>query len=263
MRRTDRLFRIVLTIGHERVVTGRHLAEVLGVALRTVYRDIRDLVRSGVPIEGEAGVGYRIRRGYQVPPLMFTEDELQALSLGVGIVRAWADAGLAEAAQRVQAKVDAVLPDEMKPKLAYGAMIVPGRHVPTLIGDHLSSLRGAISSRRKVSLNYPRPFAGRSERTVHPLVLAYWGGSWTLGAWCEVVADFRTFRVDGIAHLDVSSETFRDVKGRQLADYLSAASGHDAVLGGAVDALKVGEALWPPAAAAMRPGQEDRHQCTK
>ncbi len=247
MRRANRLFQIVLTIGQERVVTGKRLAQLLGVALRTVYRDIGDLVRSGVPIEGEAGVGYRLRRGYQVPPLMFTDEELQALHLGVSIVRAWADAELADAAQRVLAKVDAVLPDAVKPKLAYGAMIVPGGHLPAMIGDHLSSLRRAISGRRKVRLTYPRPFAERSERTIRPFVLAYWGGSWTLGGWCELAEDFKTFRVGGIARLEVSVETFGEEKGRRLADYLAAAPSHDAVLGGVVDALKVGEVLWPTA----------------
>lgn len=243
MRRADRLFQIVLTIGHERVVTGAHLARGLGVALRTVYRDIGDLIRSGVPIEGAAGVGYRLRRGYQVPPLMFTDEELQALHLGVGIVRAWADAGLADAARRVQAKVDAVLPEESRPRLTYGAMIVPGGHVPAAIGDRLSSLRGAVSGRRKVRITYPRPFADRSERTVRPLALAYWGGGWTLGAWCEAAADFRTFRVDGIASLHVSTDVFPDEPGHRLADYLVVAPGHDAVLGGVVDSLRAGEPL--------------------
>jgi predicted DNA-binding transcriptional regulator YafY len=253
MRPADRLFRIVLTIGRERIITGKRLAEVLGVATRTVYRDIRCLINAGVPIQGEAGVGYRLRRGYQIPPLMFTDEELQALHLGASIVRTWADAGLAQAAEQVLAKVDAVLPAAIRPKLTYGAMIVPGGHVPTVIADHLSVLRGAISARRKVTFNYPRPFAECSDRIVRPLVLAYWGGSWTLGAWCENVSDFRTFRVDGIAGLEVASETFNDEQDRRLADYLAAAPGHDAVLGGVVDALKCGNTLWPTATMPNRP----------
>ena len=116
MRSTDRLFQIVLTIGRERTITGKRLAEMLGVTTRTVYRDIRSLIQSGVPIEGEAGVGYRLRRGYQIPPLMFTDEELQALHLGASIVRTWADAGLAVAAGQVLAKVDAVLPAASRPK---------------------------------------------------------------------------------------------------------------------------------------------------
>jgi predicted DNA-binding transcriptional regulator YafY len=247
MRSADRLFQIVLTIGRERTITGKRLAEILGVTTRTVYRDIRSLIDSGVPIQGEAGVGYRLRRGYQIPPLMFTDEELQALHLGASIVRTWTDASLAGAAEQVLAKVDAVLPPASRPKLTYGAMIVPGGHVPTIIADHLSMLRGAINVRRKVTFNYPRPFAECSDRIVRPLVLAYWGGSWTLGAWCENVADFRTFRVDGISGLEVSNETFDDEQDRKLADYLAAAPAHDAVLGGVVDALKSGSKLWPTA----------------
>ena len=114
-----------------------------------------------------------------------------------------------------------------------------------LTPTHLGLWRGPVGPRRKVALNYPRPFAETSDRVVRPLVLAYWGGSWTLGAWCENVADFRTFRVDGISGLELSSETYADEPGRRLADYLAAAAGHDAVLGGVVDALKSGEKLWP------------------
>jgi predicted DNA-binding transcriptional regulator YafY len=115
MRRSDRLFQIVLKIGGAQLITGKQLAQSLGVTPRTVYRDIRDLVRSGVPIQGEAGVGYRLNRGYQIPPLMFTDEELQALHLGVSIVRTWADAGLAEASEQVLAKVEAVLPAAIRP----------------------------------------------------------------------------------------------------------------------------------------------------
>jgi predicted DNA-binding transcriptional regulator YafY len=254
MRSSDRLFQIVLKIGHERIITGKRLAEILGVTTRTVYRDIRCLIASGVPIQGAAGVGYRLGRGYQIPPLMFTDEELQALHLGASIVRTWADAGLAGAAEQVLAKVDAVLPASSRPKLTYGAMIVPGGHVPTIIADHLSVLRGAINARRKVVLNYPRPFSRRADRIVRPLVLAYWGGSWTLGAWCESVSDFRTFRIDGISGLEVSSETFDDEPDHKLADYIAASSAHDAVLSGAVDALTSGSKLWPTAKIAMTQG---------
>jgi predicted DNA-binding transcriptional regulator YafY len=250
MRRGDRLFQIVLKIGHGNV-TAKQLAQSLGIATRTVYRDVRDLVRSGVPIEGEAGVGYRLRRGHHVPPLMFTDEELQALHLGVSILGAWADAGLADAAQRVLAKVNVVLPDSIKPKLAYGAIIVPGGHVPVVIADHLSVLRGAVNARRKVNFNYPRPFAERSRRTVWPIVLTYWGGCWTLGAWCEYASDFRTFRLDNMVHVDVSVETYLDKPGLRLSDYLAAAPEHDAVLNAVVDSLRVREPLWPTARVAF------------
>ena len=247
MRRADRLFQIVLTMGRQRIVTSKRLAQELGVTTRTVYRDIADLIRSGVPIDGEAGVGYRLRRGYHVPPLMFTDEELQALHLGASIVRTWTDAGLAKAAEQVLAKIDVVLPAAVRPKLAYGAMIVPGGHVPKVIADHLSTLRRAIGTRHKVVFDYPRPFAERTSRIVRPLVLAYWGGSWTLGAWCETAHEFRTFRVDGIVNLVTSKEVFPERQGQRLADYLAAAPTHDAVLGAVVDALKSGEPPWQSA----------------
>lgn len=252
MRRADRLFQIVLMMNREHVVTGRDIADALGVTTRTIYRDIADLIRSGVPIEGEAGVGYRLGRGYQVPPLMFSDEELQALHLGASIVRTWSDVGLAKAAEHALAKVDAVLPPVLRAKMTYGAMIVPGGHVPKLISDHLSVLRHAISERHKVLFDYPRPFANQTQRTVLPIVLAYWGGSWTLGGWCETVDQFRTFRLDGIVALSVSKDVFPDQDGLRRADYIAAASTHDAVLGALTDALRAGEMVWPTIPGAVR-----------
>lgn len=245
VRRADRLFQIVLRMSHERIITGQSLAEGLGVTTRTIYRDIADLMRTGVPIEGEAGVGYRLARGYHVPPMMFTDEELQALHLGASIVRTWSDVGLAKASEQVLAKVEAVLPAQVRPRMTYGAMIVPGGHVPQVISDNLSMLRRAINAGCKVMFDYPRPFAEQRRRTARPLVLAYWGGTWTLGAWCETVEAFRTFRLDGVLDLTLSKETFSNELGRQLADYLADASTHDAVLGALADALKAGEAVWP------------------
>lgn len=117
VRRADRLFRIIQILRRRRVTTARRLAEELEVSARTVYRDVQDLVASGVPIEGEAGVGYVLRRGYDLPPLMFTEDEIEALVLGARIVGSWADAALARAAGDVLVKVDAVLPPRLKHRL--------------------------------------------------------------------------------------------------------------------------------------------------
>ena len=109
MRRADRLFQIVLMLGRGRVTTAKRIAERLGVSERTIYRDVSDLMGTGVPIQGEAGVGYALRRGYQIPPLMFDEDELQALVFGADVARSWGDAAIADAADRILAKVDAVL----------------------------------------------------------------------------------------------------------------------------------------------------------
>ena len=245
MRRSDRLFKIILMIGRRRVVTGQQLAKVLGVTTRTIYRDVKDLILSGVPVEGEAGVGYRLRPGSHVPAMMFTDEELQALHLGGSIVRVWADAGLAEAAAAALAKIDSVLPAELQSKPLLAGIVVPGAHVSAIGAHNFSILRGAIQHRHKVMFNYPRPFALQAERLVRPLALSYWGGSWTLGAWCETTCDFRTFRVDGMLKLRTSGEIYAQESGRGLRDYLEGAVEHDAVLGNAADALRQDEPLWP------------------
>src|SRR3546814_9884514 len=113
MRRADRLFQIVQELRRRKLVTARQLAESLEVSERTIYRDIKDLAASGVPIAGEAGVGYVLQRGYDLPPLMFTEEEIEALVLGARIIECWADAALAKAAADVVAKVEAVLPGHL------------------------------------------------------------------------------------------------------------------------------------------------------
>src|SRR5262245_64222272 len=126
MRPADRLFQIVLLLGRGRVVTARAIAERLEVSERTIYRDIQDLVASGVPIDGEAGVGYCLRRGFQVPPLMFDEQELQALVFGAEVAKSWGDVAMAQAADRILAKIDAVLPERLRPQLATQRLVVQG-----------------------------------------------------------------------------------------------------------------------------------------
>ena len=117
MRPADRLFQIVLQLGRGRVLTAQHLAERLEVSERTIYRDIQNLMASGVPIDGEAGVGYRLHRGYQVPPMMFDQDELQALIFGAQVAKRWGDHEMAAAAERILDKVDAVLPENLRGEL--------------------------------------------------------------------------------------------------------------------------------------------------
>lgn len=245
MRRADRLFRIVLLLSRGRLATGSELARGLGVSTRTLYRDIADMVRGGVPIEGEAGVGFRMRSGYQVPPLMFTQEELQALQLGAGIVRGWADAGLRSAAESLLAKVEAALPAALRPQLVGGGLIVPERPVPPAIGNSLAVLRGAIRRGRKMRFTYLRPFADQAERIVWPLGLIYWGGAWTLAAWCELRAGFRSFRVDALRDPVMLAAAVPKQGGRGLRDYLDTVPPGDAVLGNMVDALRDAGRPWP------------------
>lgn len=220
MRRADRLFQLILLLGRKRVVTAQRLAAELGVSERTVYRDVRDLTLSGVPIEGEAGVGYVLRRGFQVPPLMFTAEELRALVLGARMVQGFSDPALQEAVANALVKIEAVLPDALKGDLDDRRLMVPDCHVPPSLRKLLGLLRAAIDERRKLRFAYTRRDGERSFRVVRPLALAFWGPQWTLAAWCELREDFRTFRLDRISALTVETEVFADERGRTVEDYL-------------------------------------------
>lgn len=222
MRRADRLFQLILMLGGGKIVTGDRLAERLGVSKRTVYRDFKDLSASGVPIEGEAGVGFRLRPGYQVPPLMFTTEELQALVFGARMVRSCADDDLRAAASSLLAKVDAVLPVDLKPLMEDTGLLVPDFRVSSEVKQNLKKLRDAVSQRRRVGFEYTRSDGALVTTRARPLCLRYVGGTWTLGAWSEFDEAFRTFRVYRIAGLEISPETFIADHGRALSGYLAA-----------------------------------------
>src|SRR5262245_11101104 len=148
MRRADRLFQIIQFMRRRGVTTAAALADALEVSERTVYRDVRDLVLSGVPIDGEAGVGYRLRKGFDLPPLMFTATELEALVLGTRVVMSWADPALANAAQSALARIEAALPDNLRSRLD-APLFAPGYHVRQEVLERMGILRVAIDERRK------------------------------------------------------------------------------------------------------------------
>lgn len=208
MRRADRLFQIVLLLDRGRAVTARELAEALQVSERTIYRDVADLGRSGVPISGEAGVGYLMRPGYRLPPLMFDAEELAALALGSRMVRSWADPALGRAAERALVRIESVLPQALRQDPARDALLVPGFHVPEAMRAPMAALRASIAAHRKVRLTYTRADGLASQRVIHPLGLVFWGETWTLGAWCELRGGFRSFRLDRIAGLTPLDEAF-------------------------------------------------------
>jgi len=223
LRPADRLFQIVLELGRGRVLTAKYLADMLEVSERTIYRDIADLMASGVPVDGEAGVGYRLHRGYRVPPMMFDQDELQALLFGAGVAKRWGDSDMAAAADRILNKVDAVLPERLRGELNSNALVVP-----TVAGNQseqttaqLGAVRDAINARKRLSMSYSDASGGATERVVWPLTLLYWGFSWTLGAWCELRSDFRSFRIDRIGEAQALAGQFPDESGKRLADYFA------------------------------------------
>lgn len=202
MRRADRLFQIVLCLRRRRAVTAEQMAEELEVSARTIYRDIRDLMASGVPVDGEAGVGYRLRPGFDLPPLMFNADELQALRLGAEIVRGWADADLARAARTALERIEAVLPEKLR-RQGPEPFYVPDFFIPAGTKNYLSELRAAIQAKHQIRIGYVRADGAESVRQIEPVGLFFWGNRWTLGAWCSLRGAFRTFRLDRIASVDL------------------------------------------------------------
>jgi len=208
VRRADRLFEIIQFMRRKDLVRARDLSEQLEVSERTIYRDIQDLVASGVPIEGEAGVGYVLKAGFDLPPLMFNEQEIEALVLGARIVESWADAELATAASNVIAKIEAVIPDRLRTYMANTALLAPSHHYMEPIAFNMAELRRALRSQLKVHFCYRDAAAESSERTVRPLCLAYFGPVWLLSAWCELREGFRHFRTDRITVLENSTERY-------------------------------------------------------
>jgi len=227
MRPADRLFQIVLHLGRGRIVTAAALAEKLEVSERTIYRDIQDLMASGVPIDGEAGVGYRLHRGYQVPPMMFDQDELQALIFGAQVASRWGDHELAAAAERILDKIDAVLPENMRPQLKSQAVVVPemAGYQSEQTTQCLGAVREAINDRRRLYVCYSDADEASTERIVWPLTLLYWGKTWLVGAWCELRQDFRNFRVDRIDEARTLTSAYPDEPGKRLDDYFVKAGG--------------------------------------
>jgi predicted DNA-binding transcriptional regulator YafY len=227
MRRADRLFLIIHAIrGRRTALPARQLADTLGVSVRTVYRDVADLQVSGVPIEGEAGVGYVLRKGADIPPLMFSAEELEALVVGTRFVRAFAGSRLAAGARAALLKIQAVLPDELREQAERTRIFAPvwrNQHYEDFLAL-LDRLHDAIDNRQVLRLCYRDEDDRESRREIEPLCLAFWGGKWTLGGWCRLREDFRNFRPDRMTDCDATGEVFADTAERNLDAYIAAVS---------------------------------------
>ena len=221
MRRADRLFQIIQLLRRRKVVTARELAERLEVSERTVYRDVRDLVASGTPIDGEAGVGYTLRPGYDLPPLMFDHAEIEALVLGARLVEGFGDAELGRAARSLLSQVENVLPKHLAPLLGATRLYVPDVGRGRELSETLLPVRTAVGQGQKLRISYARADGKKSKRVVRPLGTFFWGSSWTLTAWCELRADFRNFRLDRISKVEVLDDRFEAEPGKTLRDYLN------------------------------------------
>ena len=220
MRRADRLFHLVQLIRGRRLTTANFLATRLEVSERTVYRDIADLQHQGVPIEGEAGVGYRLGAGFDLPPLMFTQGEANALVASLRLAQAWLDPGMAADAEAALGKIFSVLPAAARAAAESLPLYAPQLAPDAATQQTLQLLREAVQARRKVRISY-RDAAGKSsERVLWPLGCFYWGAVWTLAAWCETREDFRGFRVDRMASAVMLDDAYRHQDGRTLGDFL-------------------------------------------
>ena len=220
MRRSDRLFDIIQRLRTASgPVTAAALAADLEVTPRTVYRDIATLQARRVPIEGAAGVGYLLRRGFDLPPLMFTVDEVEAIAVGARMVGRLRDPKLQEAAESVLAKVTVVVPDALRASLAASPVFVSEGDAVAATGVDMAELRAAIRDSRKLHIAYADESGRRTHRTIWPIAMAYYVDVTLVGAWCELRADYRNFRVERIQSSKVLDEHFDQENGRLFREW--------------------------------------------
>ena len=218
MRRADRLLRIIqLVRRHRRPVTGSRMAEELEVSLRTLYRDIADLVTDGVPIRGEAGVGYVLGAGYDLPPLMFKSDELEAIMLGLSWVSRRGDKALAIAADDVVAKIGTVLPEALRPFFFDAPLLTPPKFNLTEDQVDVAILRQAIRGQSKVEIDYADEQGRVTRRVIWPIAISYFDAQRLVVAWCELRQGFRHFRSDRVSAMQLLSEKYREPRLKLLA----------------------------------------------
>ncbi len=223
MRKAERLFQLLTLLrSRRRVITAQMLAECLEVSERTIYRDIQALSLSGVPIEGEAGVGYRLKPGFTLPPIMFDQDELEALLLGARMVQRWGDSELGKAATNALDKIRATLPDPAHDAHLRSSewMLVPefSHGENARFGD---LIRAGVREQKILYIDYRRADGEPSQRRLWPLGMVYWGTVWTLVGWCELRSDYRQFRLDRISQLQLLQEAYPQRSEISLQNYLA------------------------------------------
>jgi predicted DNA-binding transcriptional regulator YafY len=217
MRRTDRLYDLIQILRDGRLHRAGEMAERLDVSVRTIWRDMATLMASGLPVEGERGVGYILRAPITLPPMILTAVELDALRLGVRLVADGPDVALARAARAIAKKIASVTPAPTSPQ-ADDLFDFTGKQ-SARAAAHLPVLRRAVKSRERLSITYIEASGHESHRDIRPLHLGRAGAVRTLAAWCEARQDFRTFRVDRIVAVVPTGEVFPIEDGRSLDDY--------------------------------------------
>lgn len=222
MRRADRLIKIVHYLRRMRhAVTAQKIAEDFDICQRTVYRDIQDLMNSGVPIYGEAGVGYVIDKKYHLPPVMFDFDELEAIALGINMVCNWTDERFSEKAKGALEKIQAVLSDSLLHDMDQLTTYSEESHRKIPWEADFSEIRECIRRREKIAFSYRDLKNKTSQRTIRPLSLGFYGPVWLVTGWCESRKDFRNFRLDRMKKFATTGEMFRDERDKTLKAYLS------------------------------------------
>ncbi|USD35229.1 MULTISPECIES: helix-turn-helix transcriptional regulator [Vibrio] len=222
MSKSERLFELLTLLRSKRyAVTAAELAQSMEVSERTIYRDIQSLMNSGVPIQGEAGVGYVLQAGSHLPPLMFSEREMMALELGMRMVRAWSDSELADASTTASTKILSVLPDKRKQQVESFPILVPDFYTQTESARHGQMLRHAIDVKLKIDIDYTAESGARTQRRLQPLGQMFWGKVWTLVAWCELRNAYRHFRLDRIETLSILDQQFETTADKCLEHYIT------------------------------------------
>ncbi|GAA3929910.1 YafY family protein [Litoribacillus peritrichatus] len=222
MNKAERLFHLMALLRSRRTaITAEIMAEKMDVSVRTVYRDIQALTLSGIPIEGEAGIGYLLQSGFEIPPLMFSNDELQSLLVGIRMVKAFTDPELSKAAQLAEDKIMSVLPDPLKRYAETQPYCIPVVDRDNEIRETHLLLRKACERQQKLVIEYADGQQQKSTRIIWPLRLVGWGDRWTLLAWCELRDDYRNFRFDRINHLVVTDTTFETTETINWEHYIT------------------------------------------
>lgn len=223
MKKSERLLQLlVLLRSKRRASTAAELASRMGVSERTIYRDIQSLILSGVDIVGEAGVGYLLQAGSEVPPLMFTEKELEALVLGIRLLKGWGDDELIAAASNAQSKIQAVLPVRVLQSHEHKSTkyLVPDFNRQARV-QFSELVREAIDKTQAIKIHYLDEKQNKTTRKINPLGLIFWGQAWTIVSWCQLRDDYRLFRLDRIVFAELLNEVFETTRSSSFAHYIS------------------------------------------
>jgi len=222
MRRADRLFDIIQALrGKTRPTTAAALAEKLEVTTRTIYRDIATLQARRIPIEGAPGLGYLLRNGFDLPPLMFTMEEVEAIAVGANLVHRIRDPKLQEAAESVLSKLQHTVPKELRSYLASPRFYVSAGDMVRPEGIELIDVRNAIRSCRKIAIANVDEQGRRSRRTIWPIATVYYVDVTLIAAWCELRGDYRHFRADRILRSEVLEERYAADSGALMAEWMA------------------------------------------